>query len=218
MVTTKIVAQSDRAARPARRRRPGRAKCRWSSASSSRADGRALVDCERRRRTTTRSSPLARDAHRAAPRPPRGHQGRRRGHARARHPRARPAQAGARRQDRFRRDARRSRPRSTDGPRHDHAGRVRAEHRRRTARASVPHRAASLVADGGGVLLYDDPMSKVLGLDAQSSGPLRWVGYTLGGHRAHARAHGVAARVMTLVLESMNRRPRRGPCRRRRSR
>ena len=60
------------------------------------------------------------------------------------------------------------------------------------------------IADGGASLLYDDdPMSKVLGLDAQSSGPLAWLGYYLG---AIALLLGlmVTARVVTLLLETMN--------------
>ena len=46
-------------------------------------------------------------------------------------------------------------------------------------------------------------MSKVLGLDAQSSGPLAWLGYYLG---AIALLLGlmVTARVVTLLLETMN--------------
>lgn len=60
------------------------------------------------------------------------------------------------------------------------------------------------VADGVASALYDDdPMSKVLGLDAQSSGPLAWLGYYLG---AIALLLGlmVTARVVTLLLETMN--------------
>jgi protein TonB len=58
------------------------------------------------------------------------------------------------------------------------------------------------IADGASV--YDDPMSKVLGLDAQTSGPIAWLGYTLG---AIALMLGlmVSARVITIVLETMNR-------------
>ncbi len=50
---------------------------------------------------------------------------------------------------------------------------------------------------------YDDPMSKVLGLDAQTTGPLAWVAYMLG---ALALLLGlmVTARVVSLFLASMN--------------
>jgi periplasmic protein TonB len=60
------------------------------------------------------------------------------------------------------------------------------------------------VADGAAAAMYDDdPMSKVLGLDAQASGPMAWVGYFLG---AIALMLGlmVTARVVTLLLETMN--------------
>jgi periplasmic protein TonB len=58
------------------------------------------------------------------------------------------------------------------------------------------------VADAA-ALYDDDPMSKVLGLDAQSSGPMAWLGYYLG---AIALMLGlmVSARVVTLVLEKMD--------------
>ena len=51
--------------------------------------------------------------------------------------------------------------------------------------------------------MYDDPMSKVLGLDAQTSGPIAWLGYYLG---AFALLLGmmVTARVVTLLVESMD--------------
>ena len=59
------------------------------------------------------------------------------------------------------------------------------------------------VADGAVAAMYDDPMSKVLGLDAQTSGPIAWVGYFLG---AIALLLGmmVTARVVTLLVESMD--------------
>jgi periplasmic protein TonB len=60
------------------------------------------------------------------------------------------------------------------------------------------------VADGAAAAMYDDdPMSKVLGLDAAASGPMAWVGYFLG---AIALLLGlmVTARVVTVLLETMN--------------
>jgi outer membrane biosynthesis protein TonB len=57
------------------------------------------------------------------------------------------------------------------------------------------------VADGAAA--YDDPMSKVLGLDAQSSGPLQWVVYTLGA-LALLLGMAVTARVVTVILASMD--------------
>ncbi|HEX4446687.1 MAG TPA: energy transducer TonB [Polyangiaceae bacterium] len=57
------------------------------------------------------------------------------------------------------------------------------------------------VADGAAA--YDDPMSKVLGLDAQSSGPLQWVVYTLGA-LALLLGLAVTARVVTVILASMD--------------
>ncbi len=59
------------------------------------------------------------------------------------------------------------------------------------------------VADGAVAAMYDDPMSKVLGLDAQTSGPVAWLGYFLG---AFALLLGmmVTARVVTLLVESMD--------------
>jgi periplasmic protein TonB len=59
------------------------------------------------------------------------------------------------------------------------------------------------VADGAAGVLYDDPMSKVLGLDAQTSGPVAWLGYFLG---AFALLLGlmVTARIVTILVESMN--------------
>jgi protein TonB len=59
------------------------------------------------------------------------------------------------------------------------------------------------VADGA-PYPYDDPMSKVLGLDAQTTGPVAWLGYTLG---AFALLLGlmVSARAVTMLLASMNR-------------
>src|SRR5882672_7054104 len=59
------------------------------------------------------------------------------------------------------------------------------------------------VADGAASAFYDDPMSKVLGLDAQTSGPIAWVGYFLG---AFALLLGlmVTARAVTVLLEKMD--------------
>jgi outer membrane biosynthesis protein TonB len=60
------------------------------------------------------------------------------------------------------------------------------------------------VADGAAAAMYDDdPMSKVLGLDAAASGPVAWVGYFLG---AIALLLGlmVTARVVTVLLEKMD--------------
>jgi TonB family protein len=59
------------------------------------------------------------------------------------------------------------------------------------------------VADGAAAMMYDDPMSKVLGLDAQTSGPIAWLGYYLG---AFALLLGlmVTARVVTLLVESLD--------------
>jgi protein TonB len=60
------------------------------------------------------------------------------------------------------------------------------------------------LANGAAMAMYDDdPMSKVLGLDANTSGPLRWLGYYLG---ALALLLGlmVTARVATLVVQSMD--------------
>jgi protein TonB len=59
---------------------------------------------------------------------------------------------------------------------------------------------ALALADG---VAYDDPMSKVLGLDAQATSATAWLGYTLG---AFALLLGmmVTARVVTVILESMN--------------
>jgi periplasmic protein TonB len=67
-----------------------------------------------------------------------------------------------------------------------------------TSRASV----GRLAVTDGAAAFYDDPMSRVLGLDAHS-GPLAWLGYTLA---AIALFLGliVGARVVTLLLESMN--------------
>ena len=59
------------------------------------------------------------------------------------------------------------------------------------------------VADGAVAVMYDDPMSKVLGLDAQTSGPIAWLGYYLG---AFALLLGmmVTARVVTLLVDSLD--------------
>jgi periplasmic protein TonB len=60
------------------------------------------------------------------------------------------------------------------------------------------------IAEGAAAAIYDDdPMTKVLGLDAQASGPIAWLGYYLG---ALALMLGlmVGARVVTLVLEKMD--------------
>jgi periplasmic protein TonB len=56
-----------------------------------------------------------------------------------------------------------------------------------------------LAAASGASPAYDDPMTKVFGLDAQASGPLAWVGYFLG---AIALLLGlmVSARAIALVL------------------
>ena len=71
------------------------------------ADGRAFVDskpiAERRRHPGPRARRRA-----GAPRPARGHQGRRRGDPRSRHPRAGSAQAGPHQQDRLRGQPRRA--------------------------------------------------------------------------------------------------------------
>jgi len=69
------------------------------------------------------------------------------------------------------------------------------------ARASIGGLA---VADGAAIAAFDDdPMSKVLGLDAQASGPIAWLGYFLG---AIALLLGlmVTARVVTLMLETFD--------------
>ncbi len=59
------------------------------------------------------------------------------------------------------------------------------------------------VADGAAAMMYDDPMSKVLDLDAQTSGPIAWLGYFLG---AFALLLGlmVTARIVTILVESMD--------------
>jgi periplasmic protein TonB len=60
-----------------------------------------------------------------------------------------------------------------------------------------------LAIAGGVPYPYDDPMSKVLGLDSQTSGPVAWLVYLVG---AVALLLGlmVSARAVTLLLASMN--------------
>ena len=61
-----------------------------------------------------------------------------------------------------------------------------AERPRRTADLGhLPRRAA---VAGAALALYDDPMSKVLGLDAKTSTLRRWLGFTPGGAGSAARA------------------------------
>lgn len=50
---------------------------------------------------------------------------------------------------------------------------------------------------------YDDPMSRVLGLDSQTTGPLAWLAYSLGA-LALLLGMMVTARLVTVVLASMN--------------
>jgi protein TonB len=70
-------------------------------------------------------------------------------------------------------------------------------------RASMTPPVRGLAMADAAAMYDDDPMSKVLGLDAQSSGPVAWLGYYLG---AIALMLGlmVSARVVTLVLEKMD--------------
>jgi protein TonB len=68
-----------------------------------------------------------------------------------------------------------------------------------TSRASM----ASLAVIDGGAAFYDDPMSRVLGLDSQTSGPLAWAGYILGSIALFLGLI-VGARVVTLLLESID--------------
>lgn len=67
------------------------------------------------------------------------------------------------------------------------------------SRASLP----ALALSEGGAALYDDPMSKVLGLDSQTSGPVAWLGYYLGAIALFLGLM-VAARVGALLIASMN--------------
>src|ERR1700679_3054759 len=62
---------------------------------------------------------------------------------------------------------------------------------------------AALALTEGGAALYDDPMSKVLGLDSQTSGPVAWLGYYLGAIALFLGLM-VAARVGALLIASMN--------------
>jgi outer membrane biosynthesis protein TonB len=68
----------------------------------------------------------------------------------------------------------------------------------------APHPAMGALAVADGAAIYDDdPMSKVLGLDAQASSPVAWLGYFLG---AFALLLGlmVTARVVTLLMEQLD--------------
>ncbi len=44
----------------------------------------------------------------------------------------------------------------------------------------VRHAGLALATGDGTVMVFDDPMTKVLGLDAQTSGPAAWIGYYVG--------------------------------------
>jgi len=56
-----------------------------------------------------------------------------------------------------------------------------ARRTQRSANGSARLRLSSLVAAGGAPFSYDDPMSKVLGLDAKTSTIRAWFGFTSGG-------------------------------------
>ena len=162
-------AQPDACRSTCPRRRPGRATCRSSSASCSRPTGAPLVDGKpvaERRRDPPAGARRADEAPRAA----RGHQGRRRGDARPRHPRARPAQAGARHKIAFGVTPVRRAAALTPAPRRARCRTHEADRRRRTAQPRAPIGAARRGRSAPRRLSYDDPMSKVLGLDAQTSG------------------------------------------------
>jgi protein TonB len=64
-------------------------------------------------------------------------------------------------------------------------------------------RIGGLAVAEGTAYAYDDPMSQVLGLDSQTTGPVAWLGYTLG---AFALLLGlmVSARAITMLLATMN--------------
>jgi protein TonB len=73
-----------------------------------------------------------------------------------------------------------------------------------TPKNGARHPAMGALAVADGAAIYDDdPMSKVLGLDAQASSPVAWLGYFLG---AFALLLGmmVTARVVTLLMEQMD--------------
>ena len=59
------------------------------------------------------------------------------------------------------------------------------------------------MAEGAGAMFDDDPLSKVLGLDERTSGPVAWLGYFLGAI-ALLLGMSVTARSVTLLLERID--------------
>jgi protein TonB len=59
------------------------------------------------------------------------------------------------------------------------------------------------VAEGAAAMFDDDPLSKVLGLDERTSGPVAWLGYFLGAI-ALLLGMSVTARSITLLLERID--------------
>src|ERR1019366_6046615 len=64
-----------------------------------------------------------------------------------------------------------------------------------------------------GVAAYDDPMSKVLGLDAQTDSPAAWLAHSLGALALFLGLM-VTARAVTVLLASLEARPREEPAQR----
>jgi protein TonB len=59
------------------------------------------------------------------------------------------------------------------------------------------------MAEGAAAMFDDDPLSKVLGLDERTSGPVAWLGYFLGAF-ALLLGMSVTARSVTLLLERID--------------
>jgi len=73
---------------------------------------------------------------------------------------------------------------------------------RKNGAAPAPMRRLAVV-DGAAAMFDDDPLSKVLGLDERTSGPVAWLGYFLGAI-ALLLGMSVTARSVTLLLERID--------------
>lgn len=81
-----------------------------------------------------------------------------------------------------------------------------AKHRA-TPKNGASHASVARFALGdGAVAAYDDPMSKVLGLDAQTDSPVAWLVYTLGAIALFLGLM-VTARVVAVLLASIDAQP-----------
>ena len=83
--------------------------------------------------------------------------------------------------------------------------------RRPTSNNGASHAALSrpvprFALGDAGVAAYDDPMSKVLGLDAQTDSPAAWLAYSLGATALFLGLM-VTARAVTVLLASLEARP-----------